>query len=319
MVTLRADPWMPDHGMGFQARDDETPASADPFVETEDWSRPIGSGPRAERCVVFVDGVRRADLRLIAEEGPRRVPGLLGSFAVGAVRCDGAATFGDHEVRRAVVLGGGVRPEPMEVAVGEEHLTFEPESVTGDDPDGPLAGLQARMRKVEGLLAAKAAAEGDVLVLADGPLAFFDSTVAPVVGVIKRTMARYLSPDYESLIAQLAPGRRTPLFGLGDHDRVRRYSWYTRLVPLRVPWHDRAGIVRCEVRAGLGLQESVEVAHRVSALLPAYAGRPSDPRTPQNLAPVAGLEGWLRHRMGHALIVRRALLEHLFHLSGEAA
>jgi hypothetical protein len=43
-------------------------------------------------------------------------------------------------------------------------------------------------------------------------------------------------------------------------------------------------------------------------LLPSFAGRASDPRTPQNLTPVAGLEAWLRHRMGHPGIVRRALL-----------
>ena len=51
-----------------------------------------------------------------------------------------------------------------------------------------------------------------------------------------------------------------------------------------------------------------ELADRVTALLPRYAGRPSDPRTPQNLAPVAGLETWLRHRMGDRAMVRRALL-----------
>ena len=43
-------------------------------------------------------------------------------------------------------------------------------------------------------------------------------------------------------------------------------------------------------------------------LSPGYAGRPSDPRTPQNLAPVAGLESWLRHRMGDHAMVRRSLL-----------
>ena len=46
----------------------------------------------------------------------------------------------------------------------------------------------------------------------------------------------------------------------------------------------------------------------VTNLLPGYAGRPSDPRTPQNLAPVAGLESWLRHRMGDHAMVRRSLL-----------
>ena len=46
----------------------------------------------------------------------------------------------------------------------------------------------------------------------------------------------------------------------------------------------------------------------VTALLPAYAGRAGDPRTPQNLVPVAGLEAWLRHRIGDRGIIRRSLL-----------
>ena len=65
------------------------------------------------------------------------------------------------------------------------------------------------------------------------------------------------------------------------------------------------------MRAGVGLDEAVAMADRVTALLPAFAGRPSDPRTPQNLAPVAALEGWLRHRMGNRAIVRRALTQAL--------
>jgi hypothetical protein len=102
------------------------------------------------------------------------------------------------------------------------------------------------------------------------------------------------------------------VFGLLDQQAtLRGFSWYTRIAAMRPAWHDHAGIVRCEVRAGLGVDGAVELADRVTALLPAYAGRAADARTPQNLAPVAGLEGWLRHRMGHVGMVRRALLERL--------
>ena len=80
------------------------------------------------------------------------------------------------------------------------------------------------------------------------------------------------------------------------------------MAELRGPWHDHAGVLRCEVRASLGLAAAGSMADRVSALLPAFAGRGSDPRTPQNLVPVAGLETWLRHRMGDARLIRRALL-----------
>ena len=110
-------------------------------------------------------------------------------------------------------------------------------------------------------------------------------------------------------MGRLARGQRTPVFGLHDRDgKVRGYSWYTRVAELRGPWHDHAGVLRCEVRASLGLTAAVAMADRVSASLPAFAGRPSDPRTPQNLVPVAGLETWLRHRMGDGRFIRRALL-----------
>ena len=61
------------------------------------------------------------------------------------------------------------------------------------------------------------------------------------------------------------------------------------------------------------------VADRVSALLPDFAGRPSDPRTPQNLVPVAGLESWLRHRLGATALVRHALMAWITETQGVAA
>jgi hypothetical protein len=46
----------------------------------------------------------------------------------------------------------------------------------------------------------------------------------------------------------------------------------------------------------------------VSACLPRFASRPhKEPRAPQNLYPIAGLERDLRHRLGDARILYRAL------------
>ena len=168
------------------------------------------------------------------------------------------------------------------------------------------------MRAAEAGLAAGAAAEPGSLMLVDGPLTFRDPTLAPVVGVIKRSSQQYLEPEQDALVGRLRPGERTPLFGIGDlEEPVRRYAWYARVAVLPGPWHDRAGIVRCEVRVGVGREAAVGLANRVSALLPSFAGRATDPRTPQNLIPVAALEGWLRHRMGNHAIVRRALVAEL--------
>jgi hypothetical protein len=319
VLKLRADPWMPDFGMGFQASMEEPPHRADPFVETRDWSRPITPPRSGPVTVWFVDGVRRVDVHLIAEtaDGSRRVPGLFGSYAVGAVRCGGRAEFASHAVSRAIVTVGGLVPDRVEVPCGAGHLGFESATDPNDDPDRPLLRLQDLMREREAALAAEVAGGGSELVLVDGPLSLRDPTRAPVVGMVKRFARRYLEAGQERLLSLLEAGQRTPVFGLElPGQAVERYAWYLRLVPLRIPWHDHAGVVRCEVPAGIGIDEAARLADVVTSLLPRFAGRPTDPRAPQNLAPVGGLETWLRHRMGHPAIVRRAVLEWL---SKEAA
>jgi uncharacterized protein len=299
---------MPDHGMGFEAVGEEPAASADPSVETDAWSGPIRPPAPAPGTVWFIDGVRRVEVRLVAEEDGGRAPGLFGSYAVGAVRCDDAAAFARHEVGRSLVVGGGLRPSRVEIRVGGGDFAYEPRSEAGSDADVPVFGLQQAMQHAEASMAARTAAGGDALVLTDGRLGFLDPTASPVVGVVKRFVKRYLDPPHDALLSRLAPGERTPLFGLVyEGQPLERYAWYTRLVPLRPGWHDHAGLVRCEVRAGVGSEQARALADRVSALLPRFAGRPSDPRSPQNLTPVGALEAWLQHRMGHRGLIRRAL------------
>lgn len=295
--------------MGFEARLDETPARAEPGVETDDWSLPIVPVAAEPGTLWFVDGVRRVELRLLAsDDGGTQSFGLFGTSAVGAVRCDGRARFAEHEVQRSVVLGGGMRPQQVEVEIGRDRLVFGPRSEPGSEPDTPLDGLQHQMQAAEASVAARTAAQGDGIVLTDGRLGFLDATASPVVGVVKRFVRRYLQPEHDALLAKLGPGQRTPLFGIVyEGQPLERYAWYARLVSLRPAWHDHAGMVRCEVRAGVGVEEARKLADRVSALLPAFAGRTNDPRYPQNLAPVGALEGWLQHRMGHRGLVRRAL------------
>jgi hypothetical protein len=312
MVTLRADPWAPEYGMGFDVHVEEAPALADPFVETTDWSSPITPEPARREPIWFVDGVRRVELRLLADEGQVRAPALFGSFAVGSVRCDERATFGEHRVERAVIAACGLTLTRIEVRTGSATLCYEPASEAKADPNAPLERLQALMRDAENAMAGRLAASGAGLVLVDGPLRLGDAVAGPVVGVIKRLVRRYLEPEHDALLALLGPGERTPLFGLVDQQgSVRGFSWYSRIVPMRPAWHDQAGIVRCEVRPAVGVEGAADLADRVTAALPGFAGRPGDPRAPQNLAPVGGLETWLRHRMGHAGLIRRSLTDWL--------
>src|SRR6266540_5233845 len=285
MVTLRADPWAPDYGMGFDAAGEEPAGAVDTSVETDDWSAPL-SVPQPEGGPVwFVDGVRRVELRLVAQDSGRRASGLFGSYAVGSVVCDGRATFGEHLVCRSVVLGGGLPAQRVEVSAGGHRLTFDPSTDQRHDPNAPLDRLQSLMREAEAALAARTALPAGAVALIDGPLHFYEEPGASVVGVIKRFVRQYLGPDQEDLLTRLGPGQRTPVFALLDlAENPQWFSWYSRIAPVRVPLPDHAGIVRCEVGAAVGPARAVELA---------------------------GVVTWLRHRMGDRRLIRRVLTEWL--------
>jgi hypothetical protein len=313
MVVLRADPWAPDYGMGFDAAGEEPSGAVDTAIETGDWSAPLSVAPPEGCPVWFVDGVRRVELRLVAQDSGRRAAGLFGSYAVGTVVCDeGRATFGEAHISRAIVLGGGLIPPRVDVMAGDHRMAFDPATEQSPDHNASLAGLQRLMREAEANLATRTALPAGAVALIDGPLHFYEHPGDSVVGVIKRFVRQYLGPDEELLLTRLGPGQRTPVFALLDlGENPQWFSWYSRIAPSRVPWHDHAGIVRCEVGAGVGAARAIELAGLVTAILPRFAGRAWDPRTPQNLAPVAGLETWLRHRMGDRRLIRRALTEWL--------
>jgi hypothetical protein len=312
MVVLRADPWAPEYGMGFDAAGEEPALAVDTTVERGDWSKPMPA-PDIEGCPVwFVDGVRRVELRLVAEDSGRRAAGLFGSYAVGCVVCDGRSTFGEHLVGRSVVLGGGLPAQRIEVQAGGQRMSFEPAIDQRHEPNAPLDRLQRLMREAEAALAARTALPEGAVALIDGPLHYYEEPGYSVVGVIKRFVRQYLGPDEEALLGRLGQGQRTPVFALLDlAGNPQWFSWYSRIAGMRVPWHDHAGLVRCEVGAGVGPGRAIDLADVATGLLPRFAGRPWDPRTPQNLAPVSALEAWLRHRMGDTRFIRRALTEWL--------
>ena len=104
----------------------------------------------------------------------------------------------------------------------------------------------------------------------------------------------------------LAAGQRTPVLQIGG--RFSRWSWYVRL-PGEVghPW---AAVVRCEASTAVPQADVPALADRVTATLPRFSSVPQkDPRAPQNLHPIAGLERELRRRLGDPLLLYRALRE----------
>lgn len=313
MVVLKLDPWRADFNAGAEVSfdDDVTRPLTDPFVESEDWSRPLRPDSSPPEAAIFVDGVMRTELRVMAADGDTRAWGMLGSCAAGAVLCDGAATFiaEDRPVRRVLALGGRIEMPDLELRVGAQILNYETHPVAQDSPQSLRIKLQRVMLDEEAKLAAELADRA--LVFADGPLHLDGRTDAPVVGVVKRMVKSYLEDEQAALLGILEPGERTPLFGLGNNV-VDRYAWYVRLVEQDASWHELAGLVRCEVRMALGLARARAIADRVAVHLPAFAGRPGvDPRAPQNLTPVGALEARLKHRLGSSLVIGRALKAHL--------
>jgi hypothetical protein len=306
--TVRLDPWAAEYEGALQLleMEDEDPGAVVLDVETADWRALRPAAAAAPAAVSFVDGVRRVEHRLLVESGPRTLFGLLGSFAVGATRADGRARVVHEQVHRVACVGGGVLLERLEapLADGRQTIAFEPQATPDNTPVAPLQCLQNTMRHREAALAEEMAGEG--VVFLDGPLTFLAESARPVVGFVKRLLRPYLPPPHSGLLRTLAAGERTPLFLIESH--APRYSWYLRLGAGRAIDSPLAGIVRLEVSGALGLAGAKELADQSARVLPRFASSPErDPRAPQNLYPIGGLETTLRHRLGDHLLVRRAI------------
>ena len=68
------------------------------------------------------------------------------------------------------------------------------------------------------------------------------------------------------------------------------------------------GVARLEAPAARGLDEAQKLADLSARVLPRFASDSTrDPRAPQNLYPIGGLEARLKHRLGDPAVVRHAI------------
>jgi hypothetical protein len=310
-VTL--DPWSAEYDASVLLAESEEPeARVDLGVERPDWLAIRPPLPARMPAPCFVDGVRRVDHRLrVAGEGGVRF-GLLGTFAVGACASDVQPAIVHEIVSRVACVGGGLVLPSFEVPPerGRIALHFQGHTVADITPLAPVQGLQNAMRRAEAVLAAEIASRGG-LVFLDGPLTFAGGARGAVVGFVKRLLRAYLPPEAAALLPRLAVAERTPLF-LVEHAVHPRYSWYARIAHGRAVEDPLTGVVRLETAADDGLEAARARADVSACLLPAFASDPAhDPRAPQNLLPIGGLESRLRHLMGDPLMVRRAIESHL--------
>lgn len=305
--AMRLDPWAAEYEGSIQIGDDVEPASVDVKVEQDEWKAVRPGARKAAPRMAFVDGVRRIEHRVLVGEANRTVFGLLGSFGVGAVHVDGAAKVGHEALGRVLVTGGGLKQDPFLAYVpGGPALRFEPRSEPENDPTVPVQGLQKAMRQTEAGLAERLSAEVDVVFL-DGPLSFLTPAArGSVVGFVKRQLRTYLEPVAHALLPRLEVGERTPLFLIAGRDP--RYSWYVRIARGRSIESALTGVVRLEAPAARGRDEAKALADLSARELRRFASDAArDPRAPQNLYPIGGLEARLKHRLGDPTVVRRAI------------
>jgi hypothetical protein len=319
-MRLSIDAWDPSYGSSGDGDGelDRSPAVIEEGIEVppERWA-PIDPDPtiRLPSAVMFVDGVMRVDARAWVDEpvgGARfATQGMCASYAAGAVCCcSGRAHLVLATIRRGL-FATATHVADLPTRVGTYEATVaKPEENKPDVLTLRLA-LQSSLNHEEILAATDArttepghriGADDDLLVV-DGPLR--DRQHLPrALGYVKSHRRTYLPPPLNAIVGSLAARQRTPVFLMGTS--WKRNTWYLRLPGEDgAPW---AGIVRIECGADLDLDAVVGLANLSQVTLPRYASVPyKDKRAPQNLYPIGGLEKTLRHRLGDANLLYRAL------------
>ncbi len=307
-MKFSVDPWDPSYGSALDDVLDPTEVVVQTDVElpTDRW-HPIAVADAARDCagvVLFVDGVRRIDARVWIEDDDGNVaPGVCATYAAGVVRAGEQAEIVAASVRRGVFSASrSTRAIPTRYP----NVVYAPFAASDSTPESLWIAIQDQMgkREVEMAEVARLDAPDDALVLIDGPVT--NRTHVPrAVGIIKTHAAAYLPPELHRLVGGLREGTRTPVFTIGG--RGSRHSWYLRLPGARdAPW---AGVIRCECSADMDPADAIHLAEVVGATVPRYASEThKDPRAPQNLYPVGGLERELRRRLGDPHLLYRALL-----------
>ncbi|TMM33027.1 MAG: hypothetical protein E6F99_25255 [Actinobacteria bacterium] len=307
-MRYTVEPWSPSFGSPNQL-DGSTPQTQSTAELKLDVELPVDSWrPLPARTdlapppvVLLVDGVRRIDAYLwIEDDDGASYPAVAASYAAGVVRCDLRRRVADvlhHRVRRGLFTAA-----PGATAIGE----YEPQHAKGSRHEDVVKAVQPAMLALELVVSEevrKSTVDDDDLLVTDGPLRG-RHRLARTVGYIKTLETDYLCQPQAKVVTGCRPGERSPVFLTGP--QWPHYSWYVRL-PGRGghPW---AGMVRVQGSPDLTPQQAAALADRSTVTLPRFASTGyKDPRAPQNLVPVAGLERKLRNLLGDPRLLHRTL------------
>lgn len=319
-MRFTVDGWDPSYGNAFDVDDSvampETAQRIDAAVEVPEgaWAPLDMPAVTAPSAVLFVDGVRRIDARVwIDPLDPTEMPqvSICASIAAGVVCCcPGQAHVTTAEARRLLVTTAA---HATDLHTPSATWTVTHTAAGADTLLLPVLSqaLQQRLAQLEVHTALQARStltdhglpDGDDLLVIDGPLKG-RAHLPRALGYIKTHRAEYLPQQLNAVVGQLQAGQRTPVFLLGTG--WDRHAWYLRLpTSSRAPW---AGVVRIECSADLPRPEVLTLAALSQVVLPRHASAEfRDPRAPQNLNPIGGLEQQLRHRLGDPRLLYRAL------------
>lgn len=301
-MRFAVESWSPEYGTAADATSlGEATGTVDAGIEVPvgDWAPltpPPVTGDAVPARIGFVDGVRRIDARVWVLDGSLTRPGVCAVVAAGLV----VAGAGEARVERCCVRRAVVTAAADAGPILTRGGTYELRPVADDTAEGLYLGVHDLMTSLEVELSEQARCD---LVVFDGPLR--GRRHPDGVGYVKTQHVQYLPDDAQAVLGRLDPGQRSPVF-LIDQRGFTRWSWYQRLPGPRA--HPLAGVIRCEL-AGVGT--AVDAAARadvIAGLLPRFASEAhKDPRAPQNLYPIAGLEQALRRHLGDPHLAERAL------------
>jgi hypothetical protein len=310
MRVLKLDPRPPGYdSVAAATRDDDDATSMlDDAFEMADW-RPIApEAPAGEPSprLAFVDGVQQYDARFSAEGEGWPIPGVLATYAAGAM-CPGAEEPLCHvAVQRAAILSKGARPGAIDVRTSQAAYRYQPESAAGDDPAALESKLNQLRAEIEASIARRLLQEQAFgLVIVDGRL---PQHAAGAVGLIKTPQRVPVTSETQiDVLRGLRRGERSPIFVRTRSDR-RYYSWFVCLTTPGPFDLALSALAMLEMDDSATRVEATRAADLTASVLPRYAPKAHrDPRAPQNLLPVGQLERELRRRMGQREYVARLI------------
>lgn len=318
-MRFNVDTWDPGYGSSMETEEfgrSEAKIQTDIELPESEWA-PIDPplSPELPEAVLFVDGVRRIDARVWIEDSGLAATnsatlGICASYAAGVVCCcAGRAHVVGTDIRRGLFT---VAPHADDIETRAGVYRSWPTETKHDKPlsvvlsnafQDQLAATEIRTAVEARRATADHLSGGRDLLVVDGPLRG-RAHLERAVGFIKSHQTTYLPTDLNSIVGDLGPRQRTPVFLMGT--TWERHSWYLRLPS--EPGHPWAGIVRLEAPAELNRGEVTELANLTQTVLARFGSEAyKDTRAPQNLYPIAGLERDLRHRLGDQQFVYRAL------------